>query len=121
LKDELSLSPRYSWRADAKEGDMDARTRLPAVYILCNRPFGTLYVGVTSDLPARIWQHRIDAVPGFTSIHRLHRLVWYEVHETMYSAISREKQLKKWNRAWKIRLIIQRNPGWRDMWDHIRR
>ena len=98
---------------------MGARTRFPAVYILCNRPFGTLYVGVTSDLPARIWQHRNDAACGFTSTYGLHQLVWYELHETMYSAISREKQLKKWNRTWKIRLILRRNPGWRDLSEDI--
>ena len=98
---------------------MSPRTRNPAVYILSNRPFGTLYVGVTSDLPARIWQHRNDAAPGFTATYGVHQLVWYELHATMYSAISREKQLKQWNRAWKIRLILQLNPEWRDLWADV--
>jgi putative endonuclease len=98
---------------------MTNRARSPAVYILSNRPFGTLYVGVTADLPARIWQHRNDAVSGFTAAYGVHRLVWFELHATMYSAISREKQLKSWRRAWKIRLILQRNPGWRDLWEDI--
>jgi putative endonuclease len=78
--------------------------RQPAVYILTNHHTGTLYIGVTSDLPRRIWQHRSDLVEGFTRDYALHRLVWFEMHATMYAAISREKQLKKWNREWKVDL-----------------
>lgn len=100
---------------------MSARRRLPAVYILTNRPFGTLYIGVTSDLPARIWQHRNHVVRGFTHTYGLDRLVWFEMHETMDSAITREKQLKKWKRSWKVLMIVKRNPGWRDLWDEITR
>ncbi len=93
--------------------------RHPAVYIVTNRPFGTLYIGVSSNLPARIWHHKHDVVEGFSRAHRLHRLVWYEMHATMHAAISREKQLKHWKRSWKVRLIVERNPTWRDLWREI--
>jgi putative endonuclease len=93
--------------------------RHPAVYILTNHYLGTLYIGATSDLPRRVWQHRNDLVEGFTATYALHRLVWFEVHTTMYAAISREKQLKKWNRAWKLELIRATNPQWRDLWEEI--
>ncbi|MGO4222669.1 GIY-YIG nuclease family protein [Lysobacter sp. TAF61] len=93
--------------------------RQPAVYILASRRNGTLYIGVTSDLVARIWQHRQHLVAGFTCAHGTTCLVWYEQHETMDSAITREKRLKKWNRAWKIRLIEQMNPYWNDLWQDI--
>ena len=96
-------------------------TRQPAVYILTNKHWGTMYVGVTSNLVQRIWQHRHDLLAGFTREHGLHRLVWFEIHESMYAAITREKQLKKWNRAWKVNLIRSRNPQWWDLWDEIRR
>ena len=92
----------------------------PAVYILSNKFRGTLYIGVTSNLPARVWQHANDCVPGFAERHRLRRLVYYEGHETMYGAITREKQMKKWNRAWKIRLIERLNPTWSDLASEIR-
>ncbi|WP_109126131.1 GIY-YIG nuclease family protein [Dyella sp. C11] len=90
--------------------------RQPAVYILASQRNGTLYVGVTSDLIKRVWQHRSDAVAGFTSRHCIHALVWYELHETMESAILREKRLKEWKRAWKLRLIEGENPEWRDLY-----
>ncbi len=93
--------------------------RQPCVYILASRRNGTLYVGVTSDLPARVWRHRNDAVEGFTSRYRVHDLVWFEVHETMESAIGREKAIKEWRRAWKIRLIEEMNPYWRDLFPEI--
>ncbi|WP_417607655.1 GIY-YIG nuclease family protein [Oceanimonas baumannii] len=83
----------------------------PAVYMLTNQRNGTLYIGVTSNLVQRIWQHRQRAVEGFSARYGLHWLV--------YSAITREKQLKKWKRAWKIRLIEVQNPGWRDLWEEI--
>ncbi len=95
------------------------RERQPAVYLLASKPQGTLYVGVTSALVQRAWQHRTHAVAGFTACHQVDRLVWYELHGTMEVAISREKQLKRWNRAWKIRLIEERNPRWRDLWGEI--
>jgi putative endonuclease len=91
----------------------------PAVYILASQRNGTLYTGVTSDLIARAWQHREDVVAGFTRTYRVHCLVWYELHGDMISAITREKRIKKWNRAWKIELIEAMNPYWNDLWDDI--
>jgi putative endonuclease len=82
----------------------------PAVYILASRRNGTLYVGVTSNLVQRVWQHRNEHSPGFAQQHKLHQLVYFEMHEDMLAAIAREKQLKKWNRAWKLRLIEESNP-----------
>ena len=93
--------------------------KLPCVYILASRRHGTLYVGVTSDLVKRIWEHRNDAVASFTSRYFVHDLVWHEVHETMESAIAREKTLKEWKRVWKIDLIEQTNPGWRDLYSEL--
>jgi len=91
----------------------------PAVYILASKPNGTLYVGVTSNLIQRIWQHQNGVVEGFTKKYGIHSLVYYEVHEQMLSAIQREKQLKKWNRQWKINLIEKINPTWKDLWEEL--
>ncbi|WP_066096959.1 GIY-YIG nuclease family protein [Xanthomonas massiliensis] len=91
----------------------------PATYILASKRNGTLYVGVTSNLVARIWQHRQHVAPGFTQCYGVQRLVWYELHPTMEAAIVHEKRLKRWNRAWKIRLIEERNPYWHDLWPEI--
>ncbi|WP_313317069.1 GIY-YIG nuclease family protein [Stenotrophomonas sp.] len=91
----------------------------PAVYLLASKKHGTLYIGVTSNLVARTWQHRQHVVDGFSKRYGVDVLVWYEVHETMESAILREKQLKKWNREWKLRLVEDANPEWRDLWDEI--
>ena len=91
----------------------------PAVYILASQRNGTLYIGVTANLVQRIWQHREGVVEGFTQQHGVKTLVWYEQHETMESAIAREKALKKWNRAWKLGLIEKRNPQWQDLWLEI--
>ena len=88
----------------------------PCVYVLANIPKGTLYIGVTSDLIQRIWQHKSGLVEGFSKRYNLHTLVWYELHETMESAIVREKAVKKWNRAWKIELIEKTNPNWTDLY-----
>ena len=93
--------------------------RTPCVYILASKPKGTLYIGVTSDLVQRVWQHKNDFVEGFTKRYRVHTLVWYEVHGSMESAITREKALKKWRRAWKIELIEEVNPVWLDLYDEI--
>ena len=93
--------------------------KIPCVYILASKPNGTLYVGVTSDLIQRIWQHKNGLAEGFTKRYGVHRLVWYEVHESMESAIQREGAIKKWNRAWKIELIEKNNPTWRDLYDEI--
>jgi putative endonuclease len=91
----------------------------PAVYILASRPNGTLYIGVTSDLVKRIWEHKNDVVEGFTRQYQVHTLVFYELHADMLTAITREKQLKKWNRDWKINLIEKDNPNWSDLWPSI--
>ena len=91
----------------------------PCVYLLASSRNGTLYTGVTSDLIARTWQHREHVVDGFTKKYEITKLVWYELHGEMHSAITREKQIKKWNRAWKIRLIDEMNPSWRDLWTDI--
>jgi len=91
----------------------------PAVYILASQRNGTLYVGVTSNLVQRVWQHREHAVPGFTSANAVHQLVFYELHATMGDAITREKRLKKWERLWKLRLIEEANPEWADLWPQI--
>ncbi len=88
---------------------------IPTVYLLASRRNGTLYVGVTSDLMARLWQHRTGAVAGFTRDYDVKRLVWFEQHATMDSAITREKRIKKWNRAWKLELIEADNAEWRDL------
>jgi len=88
----------------------------PCVYILASGLNGTLYVGVTSNLIGRVYQHRQKLIAGFTQRYSVHDLVWYEVHEQMESAILREKQLKKWSRAAKKRLIELRNPLWQDLW-----
>lgn len=86
---------------------------------MTNQRNGTLYIGVTSDLAKRIWQHKNEVADGFTKKYRLHTLVWYEPHETMDSAIMREKALKLWQRVWKVRLIEQLNPNWRDLYPEI--
>jgi len=91
----------------------------PAVYILASKRNGTLYIGVTSELVKRIWEHKNDMVEGFTKRYNIHRLVWYELHESMESAITREKRLKNWNRKWKLELIENSNPNWQDMYHTI--
>ena len=90
--------------------------KAPAVYILASRRNGTLYVGVTSDLIKRTWEHKNGIVQGFTKKYNIHNLVYYELHENMQSAILREKQIKKWNRTWKLRLIEEQNPEWNDLY-----
>lgn len=89
------------------------------VYILASRKNGTLYIGVTNDPVRRISQHRSEEVEGFTSKYKVKLLVHIETHGSMYEAICREKRLKKWNRAWKIRLIEDSNPQWRDLYDDV--
>ena len=89
------------------------------VYIMTNKANGILYVGVTSALRYRAWQHRTGAIPGFTKKYGLKRLVFAEPHETIQSAIQREKIIKGWSRAWKIRLIVEQNPDWADLYDHL--
>ncbi len=89
------------------------------VYILTNKPNGTLYTGVTRDLPRRIWQHREGLSPGFTRRYGLRRLVWCEYHDTISGAIQREKNMKHWPRTWKVRLILAMNPGWDDLYETL--
>ena len=89
------------------------------VYILASKKNGTLYTGVTSDLVKRIWQHKNNAVAGFTKKYKLKILVYYEIFNDAESAITREKRIKKWRRAWKLRLIEEKNPRWKDLYDEI--
>jgi putative endonuclease len=89
------------------------------VYILASRRNGTLYIGMTDDLARRIWQHRVDVLPGFTKKYKVKMLVWYAQHASRESAFRRERQLKKWYRGWKLQLIEQMNPDWRDLWDDL--
>ena len=89
------------------------------VYILANQRNGTLYIGVTSDLIKRVYEHKCNFADGFTKKHNVHNLVYYEIHAEIEQAISREKQIKKWNRAWKLRLIEENNPEWKDLYDKI--
>ncbi len=91
----------------------------PCVYILASERNGTLYIGVTSDLIKRVWEHKSDFVESFTKQHQVHGLVWYELHENMESAITREKQLKEWKRQWKLDLIEKSNPYWNDLYPTI--
>ena len=94
-------------------------TRQPAVYILASRRNGTLYTGVTSDIVKRVWEHKNDLVEGFTKRYGVHQLVWFEMHETMESAIRREKAIKGWKRQWKLELIEQSNPDWKDLYPSL--
>jgi len=93
--------------------------RQPCVYILASKCNGTLYTGVTSNLLKRVWEHKNDLVDGFSKKYGVHTLVWYEMHETMESAIYREKCIKGWERAWKIERIGKINPGWLDLYDEL--
>ena len=93
--------------------------KVPYVYMLASGTRGTLYVGVTSNLVKRVWEHRTDVVDGFTKRYRVHLLVWFERHESMYAAITREKALKSWSRAWKLELVERTNSSWRDLYSEI--
>ena len=89
--------------------------RIPCVYLLASGFHGTLYTGVTSNLLGRVWQHREEITGGFTKRYGVKRLVWFEVHDRMESAIQREKSIKRWQRKWKIELVERENPTWRDL------
>jgi putative endonuclease len=93
--------------------------RQPCVYLLASKRNGTLYAGVTSNLGKRVWEHKNNVVEGFTKKYKVHTLVWYEVHETMESAIRREKAIKDWKRAWKLNVIEEMNPQWRDLYEDL--
>ena len=89
------------------------------VYILASKKYGTLYIGVTNELVRRVYEHKTKAVPGFTQRYGVDKLVWFETYEDPESAISREKELKKWRRDWKTRLIDEQNPNWDDLYSGI--
>lgn len=94
-------------------------SKQPCIYLLASGRNGTLYVGVTSNLIKRVWEHKNHVVDGFTKKYQIDRLVWYEVHETMESAIQREKAIKEWQRAWKLVLIEKFNPDWADLYETL--
>ena len=89
------------------------------IYIIASKRNGTLYIGVTSDLLSRVWRHKSNLVKGFTEKYNVHTLVYFEQHANVQSAIEREKQIKKWNRRWKLRLIEKKNPSWKDLYEDI--
>ena len=89
------------------------------VYFLASRPGGAIYIGVTNDLVRRVYEHKNNLVEGFTKRYRVHRLVYFEVYDSVRDAIQREKNMKHWPRAWKTRLITKSNPTWRDLYDEI--
>jgi len=91
----------------------------PCVYILASKRNGTLYTGVTSNLLKRVWEHKNNLVESFTSKYDVHTLVWYEMHESMESAIHREKTIKNWKRGWKIEMIEEVNPRWEDLYQNL--
>ena len=91
----------------------------PCVYIMAGKKDGPLYIGVTSNLVQRIWKHKNNQIPGFTEKYNIKKLVYFEQHETMEYAITREKQMKKWKREWKINLIEKDNANWDDLWPQI--
>ena len=93
--------------------------KVPCVYILASKRNGTIYIGVTSNVVQRVWQHKKNLVKGFSERHNTHTLVWYEIHETMESALLREKRLKNWHRNWKLRLIEEANPQWQDLFPDL--
>jgi putative endonuclease len=95
------------------------RERKPCLYILASSPRGTLYIGVTSDLVKRVWEHKNNVTRSFTSDYGVHHLVWFERHDSMYCAIAREKSLKEWRRIWKIELVEKSNPEWRDLFAEL--
>jgi len=93
--------------------------RQPCVYMLASKRNGTLYTGVTSNLLKRVWEHKNNLVEGFTNKYSVHTLVWYELHNTMDSAIQREKAIKNWNRAWNLKVIEKMNSHWHDLYSDL--
>jgi putative endonuclease len=94
-------------------------TKQPVVYILASKRNGTLYIGVTSNLIKRVWEHKNKLVKGFSKQYDVHQLVWYELHESMESAILREKRVKGWKRSWKLNLIERMNPDWKNLYHSL--
>ena len=111
--------PMTTSRAEAKVLSWATMEKAPAVYILASERNGTRYIGVTSDLIKRVWEHREGVADGFTKKYSVHKLVYFEQFDDMENAIIREKRLKKWRRAWKLNLIEQSNPHWNDLWQQI--
>jgi putative endonuclease len=101
------------------ESSKEKMPKQPTVYIMASEKNGTLYTGVTSNLIKRVWEHKNDAIPGFTQRYGVHTLVWFELHPTMESAIRREKSIKGWKRKWKLDLIEKENQNWHDLYDSI--
>ncbi|MBN8521299.1 MAG: GIY-YIG nuclease family protein [Alphaproteobacteria bacterium] len=93
--------------------------KTPCVYIMASQRNGTLYIGVTSDLRKRVWEHKEQQQEGFTKKYKVNQLVWYEIYEDMSQAILKEKQLKKWERNWKLRMIEDMNPTWQDLYNSL--
>lgn len=106
-------------RHSGEAGIQSRAVKQPCVYILASRRNGTLYTGVTSNLAKRVWEHKEDLIEGFTKRYGVHTLVWYEPHDSMESAIRREKVIKGWKRRWKLALIEQANRGWRDLYEDL--
>jgi putative endonuclease len=115
LEDGHSGEPRITSGASAGIQEVSVNKQ-PAVYILASKRNGTLYIGVTSELVKRVWEHKNNIIEGFTKQYNVHRLVWYELHASMESAITREKRLKNWKRKWKPELIERSNPKWLDFY-----
>jgi putative endonuclease len=110
------FKPSFRRKPESREALVNKQ---PAVYILASKRNGTLYTGVTSDLHKRIWEHKNNMVEGFTKRYNIHQLVWYELHDSMESAILREKRLKNWKGRWKLDLIEKDNPYWQDLYPEI--
>jgi putative endonuclease len=117
VKREDDNSPSFLRRQESTNKMQNMKN--PAVYILASKKNGTLYIGVTSDLPKRIYEHKNHLVNGFTKQYDVNMLVWYELHENMIEAIKKEKLLKKRKRDRKIKLIEEKNPNWNDLYDNI--
>lgn len=115
----LSQGRQKLERKDDKKIEKIMFEKQPAIYILASKRNGTLYIGVTSDLVKRIWEHKNNFIEGFSKKYSVHYLVYFELCEDMYSAITREKNIKKWKREWKIKLIESVNPYWRDLYNEI--
>jgi len=117
----LRRNPSSAWATGLNDGlsltpNRHNAMKQPCVYILANKRNGTLYIGVTSDLIQRVWQHREGLAEGFTSKYNIKILVWYELHGSMPEAIAREKAIKEWRRRWKIELVAAMNPEWQDLY-----
>ena len=116
----MSGDPAACPAAYAPRYDTEAKDMKPYyIYILASQRNGTLYIGMTNDLVRRVWEHKNDMIDGFTKKYAVHMLAWYEIADSPMAAITREKQLKAWKRAWKLRLIEEMNPNWRDLYEDL--